>query len=146
MLRNGAFDPIPDILSGENVKFKFDLPVNKIKKQVQSAAASQWALEVLQMAQIAPEARHLINVDALARFKANAASLPHDIMNTKEEVQQKVAAENAQKQQMIKLEMAEKAAGAAQKGATAMDKAGLIQPRAALKPGEAPVAGAGAGA
>ena len=98
------------------------------------------------MAQIAPEARHLINVDALARFKANAASLPHDIMNTKEEVQQKVAAENAQKQQMIQLEMADKAAGAAQKGATAMDKAGLIQPRAALKPGEAPVAGAGAGA
>jgi len=110
MLRNGAFDPIPDILSGENVKFKFDLPVNKIKKQIQSAAASQWALEVLQMAQIAPEARHLINVDAL------------DIMNTKEEVQQKVAAENAQKQQMIQLEMADKAAGAAQKGATAMDK------------------------
>ena len=122
MLRNGAFDPIPDMLSGENVQFKFDLPVNKIKKQIQSAAASQWALEVLQMAQIAPEARHLINVDALARFKANAASLPHDIMNTKEEVQQKVAAENAQKQQMIQLEMADKAAGAAQKGATAMDK------------------------
>ena len=84
------------------------------------------------MAQIAPEARHLINVDALARFKADAASLPHDIMNTKEEVQQKVAAENAQKQKMIQLEMAEKtagaaekAAGAAQKGATAMEKVGV---------------------
>lgn len=82
----------------ENVKFEFDLPVNKIKKQVQSAAASQWAMEVLQMAQIAPEAKHLINVDALARFKADAAALPHDIMNTKEEVQAKVAAENAQRQ------------------------------------------------
>jgi hypothetical protein len=127
MLRNGAFDPIPDVLSGENVKFEFDLPVNKIKKQVQSAAASQWAMEVLQMAQIAPEAKHLINVDALARFKADAAALPHDIMNTKEEVQAKVAAENAQRQKMMQLEMMEKTAGAAEKGASAMRKAGVIQ-------------------
>ena len=126
MLRNGAFDPIPDILAGQDVKFEFDLPVNKIKKQVQSAAASQWALEVMQMAQIAPEAKHMINIDALARFKADAAALPYNVMNTKEEIQEKVAAENAQRQQMMQLEMADKAAGAAQKGATAMDKAGLI--------------------
>lgn len=127
MLRNGAFGDIPEALAGENVEFEFDLPVNKIKKQVQSAAASQWAAEVLQMAQISPEARHLINVDALARFKADAAALPHDILNTKEEVQEKVKADMAKQAEMQKAEMAEKMAGAADKGAGAMRKAGLIQ-------------------
>ena len=86
----------------------------------------KFLLEVMQMAQIAPEAKHMINIDALARFKADAAALPYNVMNTKEEIQEKVAIENAQRQQMMQLEMADKAAGAAQKGATAMDKAGLI--------------------
>ncbi|SVA86191.1 uncharacterized protein METZ01_LOCUS139045, partial [marine metagenome] len=57
MLRTDAFGEIPPPLQGQNVKFEFDLPVNKIKKQVEAASATQWAMEVMQMAQVAPEAR-----------------------------------------------------------------------------------------
>ena len=135
LMREDAFGEIPEVLSGQNIKFEFDLPVDKIKKQVQSAAATDWAMQVMQMAQIAPEAKHLVNVDALARFKADAASLPHDIMNTREEVQAKVEAENAKMAEMQKLQAAEMQAGIIGKGAKAAKDAGLIQdPNAPVDP------------
>ena len=127
MLRNEVFGEIPQQLQGQNIKFEFDLPVNKIKKQVEAAAATQWAMEIMQLAQVAPEAKHMVNVDALARFKADAMALPYDIVNTREEVQAKVQAEQqmmAQQQQMM---MMEKQANIADKGAGAMKKAGLVQ-------------------
>ena len=135
LMREEAFGEIPEMLTGQNIKFEFDLPVDKIKKQVQSAAASDWAMQVMQMAQIAPEAKHLVNVDALARFKADAASLPHDIMNTREEVQAKVEAENAKMAEMQKLQAADMQAGIIGKGAKAAKDAGLIQdPNAPVDP------------
>ena len=127
MLRNDVFGEIPEQLQGQNIKFEFDLPVNKIKKQVEAASATQWAMEVMQLAQVAPEAKHMVNVDALARFKADAMALPYDIVNTREEVQAKVQAEQqmmAQQQQMM---MMEKGANIADKGAGAMKKAGLVK-------------------
>ena len=127
MLKNDVFGEIPEQLQGQNIKFEFDLPVNKIKKQVEAAAATQWAMEIMQLAQVAPEAKHMVNVDALARFKADAMALPYDIVNTREEVQAKVQAEQqmmAQQQQMM---MMEKQANIADKGAGAMKKAGLVQ-------------------
>jgi len=127
MFREDAFGEVPEALAGQNIKFEFDLPVNKIKKQVQSAAAGQWAAEVLQMAQIAPEAKHMVNIEALARFKADAAALPHDILNTSDEIQQKVQAENAMRQQQMQMQAMEQMAGAAEKGSKAMKNAGMIQ-------------------
>jgi len=127
LFRENAFGEVPEILSGQNIKFQFDLPVDKIKKQVQSAAASEWAMQVMQMAQVSPEAKHLVNVDALARFKADAASLPHEILNTKEEVQEKLQAEQQQLQQMQQLQAADMQAGIVGKGAKAAKDAGLIQ-------------------
>tara|TARA_R110001599_G_scaffold81469_2_gene219725 strand:- start:10661 stop:11419 length:759 start_codon:yes stop_codon:yes gene_type:complete len=138
LFREDAFPEIPEALAGQDIKFTFDLPVNKIKKQVQSAAATQWAAEIMQMAQIAPEAKHMVNIDALARFKADAAALPHDIMNTAEEVQAKVQAEQQQMAQMQQMQAMEKMAGAADKGAGAMSKLGLVQDPNAQPKEEAP--------
>lgn len=138
LFREDAFPEIPEALAGQDIKFTFDLPVNKIKKQVQSAAATQWAAEIMQMAQIAPEAKHMVNIDALARFKADAAALPHDIMNTAEEVQAKVQAEQQQMAQMQQMQAMEKMAGAADKGAGAMSKLGLVKDPDAQPKEEAP--------
>ena len=138
LFREDAFPEIPEALAGQDIKFTFDLPVNKIKKQVQSAAATQWAAEIMQMAQIAPEAKHMVNIDALARFKADAAALPHDIMNTAEEVQAKVQAEQQQMAQMQQMQAMETMAGAADKGAGAMSKLGLVQDPNAQPKEEAP--------
>ena len=126
LFRLGAFGEVPELLAQANIKFVFDLPVDKIKKQVQAAAASQWAMEVMQLAQVSPEAKHLVNVDALARFTADAVSLPHEILNTKEEVLQKIAADNAQIAEQRKMEGMEKMAGAAEKGSKAMQNLKMV--------------------
>lgn len=126
LFREGAFGEIPPSLQGQNIKFAFDLPVDKIKKQVQSAEATQFAMELLQLADIYPQAKHMLNVDALARFKADAASLPHDILNTREEIQQNLQAEQQAAAQQQQMAMAEQAAGAASKGAKALKDAGLV--------------------
>ena len=138
LFREDAFPEIPEALAGQDIKFTFDLPVNKIKKQVQSAAATQWAAEIMQMAQIAPEAKHMVNIDALARFKADAAALPHDILNTREEVEAKVKAEQEAMAKQQQLQAMEMMAGAADKGAGAISKLGLIQDPNAQPKEEAP--------
>ena len=79
------------------------------------------------MAQVAPEARHMVNVDALARFKADAMALPHEIVNTREEVQAKLQKEQQMMAQQQQMAMMEKGAAIADKGAGAMKKAGLIK-------------------
>lgn len=127
LMRENAFPEVPDELAGQNIKFVFDLPVNKIKKQVQSAAATQWAAEIFQLAQVSPEAKHMVNVDALARFKADAAALPHEIINTREEVMEKVKAEKAAMAKQQQMQAMEQMAGMAEKGASAASKMGLIQ-------------------
>ena len=126
MLRNDNFGEIPEMLQGQNVKFEFDLPVNKIKKQVEAASATQWAMEVMQMAQVAPEARHMVNVDALARFKADAMALPYDIVNTREEVQAKLQAEQEKMAQQQQMMMLQQGAEIADKGAGALQKVGSL--------------------
>jgi hypothetical protein len=126
MLRNNNFGEIPEMLQGQNVKFEFDLPVNKIKKQVEAASATQWAMEIMQMAQVAPEARHMVNVDALARFKADAMALPYDIVNTREEVQAKLQAEQEKMAQQQQMMMMQQGAEIADKGAGALQKVGSL--------------------
>ena len=126
LFREGLFNEPPEALAGQNIKFVFDLPVNKIKKQVQAAAATQFALEMLQLSQTYPEAKHIVNVDALARHNADAAALPHDIVNTREEVQQKVQAEQAAMAKQQEMAMMEQGANTASKGAKAMKDAGLV--------------------
>ena len=95
MLRNGGFAPIPDILAGQTIKFQFELPVTKIRKQVQAAAARQWALEQYEIANIDPTQKHIVNAEALARFSHEALGLPHEIITSREDFGERVAAEKA---------------------------------------------------
>lgn len=46
MLRAGAFDPIPDILAGQAARFEFRSPVERVRKQVEAAAALQSVEEI----------------------------------------------------------------------------------------------------
>ena len=85
-----TFGPIPESLQGQNIKFDFEMPITKIRKQVMAAAARQWALENFEMADMDPKARHLVNVEALSRFSHEAAGLPHEILNSPDEVERRV--------------------------------------------------------
>ena len=101
MLRAGGFAPIPEVLQGENIKFEFELPVTKIRKQIEAAAALQWVGEIIEISSAFPPALDLPNIDALARFSADAKALPHDIVNGRDMVAQlrKAKAEALAKQQ-----------------------------------------------
>ncbi len=68
----------------------------------------------------------MVNVDALARFKADAMALPHDIVNTREEVQAKLQAEQQQMAQQQQMMMMQQGAEIADKGAGALQKVGSI--------------------
>lgn len=87
MLRAGALAPIPESLQGQGVRFEYQSPIKRLRQQVEAAAAQQWAIEQIELSEIKPEAADLINVDGLGRFKAKAAGLPHDIVNSPETVE-----------------------------------------------------------
>jgi hypothetical protein len=129
MMREGGFAPIPDSLQGKSIKFQFELPVTKIRKQIQAAAARQWVLEQAEFAQLNPEQKHLINFEAIGRFSHSALGLPHEIINSKEAFEKKVNEERQAKQQAAEaLEMQEQAELAATGAKAAKDIAGADLP------------------
>lgn len=98
MLRAGALAPIPEALLGRSVRFEYESPVKKIRQQVQAAAARLWVEEMIKLGEARPEALDLINVDAFGRFGAEAATLPHEIVNGADEVA-RIRQERAKAQQ-----------------------------------------------
>ena len=86
MLRAGAFGDIPEALQGRGVRFEYQSPIKRIRQQIEAAAASQWAQEMIVLGEVKPDALDLINVDALGRFGAEAAGLPNEIVNGTDEV------------------------------------------------------------
>ncbi|HDZ37853.1 MAG TPA: hypothetical protein ENH62_06155 [Marinobacter sp.] len=87
MLRAGALAPIPEVLQGRGVRFEYQSPIKRLRQQVEAAAARAWAEEMIFLGELKPEALDLINVDALGRFSAEAAGLPHNIVNGTDEVE-----------------------------------------------------------
>jgi hypothetical protein len=107
MLRAGALAPIPEVLQGRGIRFEYQSPIKRLRQQVEAAAARAWAEEMIFLGELKPEALDLINVDALGRFSAKAAGLPHNIVNGEEEVQalrQQRAEHQAQAAQMEQLQ------------------------------------------
>jgi hypothetical protein len=120
MLRENAFLPIPEVLAGQNIKFKFELPVTRIRKQIEAAAARQWVLEMTELGQMYPEARRLVNIEAFGRFSAKALGIPHEIVNGEQEVQKMKQAEEAAAAQQQQMAEAQQMAAMAKDGSAAM--------------------------
>lgn len=127
MLRAGGFAPIPKALQGKNVIFEYDSPVKRIRKQIEAAAARQWAAGMIEIAEFKPEALDLINADELGRFEAEALVIPHQIVNSRETVEAiREARLAAQQQQAQAAKMAE-AMDIAKTGADAANKLGYTK-------------------
>lgn len=125
MLRNNGFAPIPRILENQTLKMEFELPVTKIRKQIEAAAARQWALEVAEMAVLDPSAPHLVNVPEVGRMSHNALGLPHEVISSREEYDKKVKAQQeaeAEQAELLKAEMMAKAAQSGGKAIESFDK------------------------
>jgi Bacteriophage head to tail connecting protein len=125
MLRAGGFAPIPKALQGKNVVFEYDSPVKRIRKQIEAAAARQWAAGMIELGQVKPEALDLINEDELGRFEAESLVIPHQIVNSRETVAAiREARLAAQQQQQVAANMAA-AVDVAKTGAEAASKLGF---------------------
>lgn len=132
MLRAGAFAPIPKALQGRNVGFTYDSPIKRIRQQIEAAAARMWAMEMIELGEVKPEAIDLINVDELGRFAAESLSIPNRIINSRETVES-IRAERAEAMAADKQAQGiAMAAEVAKTGAEAASTMGLIQqPQAA---------------
>ena len=99
MLRAGALAPIPESLQGRGVRFEYQSPIKKLRQQVEAAAAKAWAEDLMLLSQVKPEVLDVMNGDAYAQFTAEAAELPHQLVNGMEEIQkirqQRMEAEQA---------------------------------------------------
>jgi len=129
LLRGGKLPPIPQELSGANIVFEYDSPTKKIRKQIEIAAADMWVDRMYQIAAVDPRAKMLVNAERYGRLKAEIEGIPHEVVNTPDEVnalQQASDAAMMQQQQMDQL------AGGAQivkTGAEAVNK--LAAPKGA---------------
>ena len=124
MLRAGGFLPIPKALQGKNVVFEYDSPVKRIRKQIEAAAARQWAAGMIELGEVKPDALDLINEDELGRFEAEALVIPHKIVNSRETVIAIREARLAAQQQQQEAANAAAAMETARTGADAASKLG----------------------
>lgn len=127
MLRAGSLAPIPELLQGRNIGFEYDSPVKRARQQVEAAAAKMWAMEMIEIGQVKPEAIDLVNVDALGRLSAEALSLPKQLVNSVEVVEAIREGRAKQMAAQAQLESIAAAAEIAKTGAEAADKAGLTE-------------------
>ena len=124
MFRAGAFDPIPELLSGANLRFDFRSPVERIRKQIEAAAALKSVEELSLVAQATgdPSALDWIDRDKVAKLidEANGA----DILLAEADVQQL-------RQQRLQQQQAEQQATDVERvlevGADVIQKTGLVQ-------------------
>ncbi len=126
MLRNGGFLPVPEILAGQEIKFNFELPVTKVRKQVIAAAARQWALEQMEFAQTDPSHAHIVNKEALARFSHEALGLPIEIITSKSQYEEKLNADREAAAIQNRKELEGSTADTLQKGARAAKDLGSL--------------------
>jgi hypothetical protein len=86
MLRAGQFGPIPDSLLGKRLKFEYESPVKRIRKQIEAAAARLWVQERIELAAVDPGAMDIVDLDEYGRFSADAAGVPDSLVRGEDAV------------------------------------------------------------
>ena len=128
MLRAGAFNPIPEILLGRDVRFEFESPIKKVRLQAQAVAAQAWRNDLIETSQVSPEVLDNFDPDAYAKFQHQAAAVPVELVRTEDAVAQirQQRAEQQQAQQEAE-EAMQLAAGGKDAAKAVKDLAGAAQ-------------------
>jgi len=128
MLRAGAFNPIPEILLGRDVRFEFESPIKKVRLQAQAVAAQAWRNDLIETSQVSPEVLDNFDPDAYAKFQHQAAAVPAELVRTEDAVAQirQQRAEQQQAQQEAE-EAMQLAAGGKDAAKAVKDLAGAAQ-------------------
>lgn len=132
MLRAGQFLPIPPILQGRTIKFRYSSPVKKLKQLIEASAVRAFISERAELSKAIGnlEPMDIVDLDAAGRFEADAGSVPNEIIRSPERIQE-IRTQRAQAQQQAQqAQMAQQMADAANKGAGAVKQL-QPEPRAA---------------
>ncbi len=86
LLRIGEFNPIPEILLEEDVRFEYTSPIKRIREQAEAAATRLWVQELMELQPIKPEVMDLADLDEVGRHAARALDLPLGVVASKEDV------------------------------------------------------------
>lgn len=123
-LRLNILPPPPPEIEGMEIKIQYTSILAQAQKMIDIAAIDQWAMGVMQEAQINPSSLDIINFDEKNRKKAELLGISPKIVNS---LEQMAAIRKAKAQQLQQAQMQERAlavAEAAKKGAGAVKDLG----------------------
>ncbi len=87
LLRIGEFNPIPEVLLEQDVRFEYTSPIKRIREQAEAAATRLWIQELMELQPIKPEVMDLANLDEVGRHAARALDLPLGVVASKDDVE-----------------------------------------------------------
>jgi len=113
-LRAGRIPPAPPAAAGAKLKVRFVSPLAKAHKAQAAQATLNTVRGVAEVAVVDPRARHTINGIRAARRIHEGLAAPDDIMNSAEEIEQLLAADQQQQEAAAGMDMAERGSRAAE--------------------------------
>jgi len=82
LMRANALPPMPAVLEGAQVRFEYSSPIEKLRKQVDALAVTQWFADLAPMAEADITVLDNVDGDAAARFFAEARGVPPTLLRT----------------------------------------------------------------
>lgn len=128
MLRAKAFAPIPLVLANQNVKFEYESPVKRIRKQIEAAMARAWVADAIEISTATgrPDALDRVNIDEYLKVGHEAGKLPEKLMNDDDTVAAIRDQRAQQTEAANRMAMTREGVDIAKTGAEAMKSAGLV--------------------
>lgn len=111
--RQGKLPPAPQIVqdfaaqAGGQLDISFIGPIARAKREVESQAIDEFLNFVGAGSQVFPRMRHVVNEDSMVREKARIKMIPRKILRSRAEVEQMIAAEAEQQQQLLQAQQLE---------------------------------------
>lgn len=115
MMREGGFYEPPEELRGQKVLFRFASPVEKAKRQIESASIDQGIMKILEISKVRPEVLDNIDWDEWTTLTGEASNFPSKLFLDDEKVKQLRELKQQQAKAEQEMQTAERVAGAAAK-------------------------------
>jgi len=122
MLRAFQFNPIPEVLQGRQIKFRYSSPIKKLRRMIEAAAAAAFYRERAEMVKLTNDPSHLdiVDTDALGQFQAEANNIPRVVVRSPEKIAAIRRERQQAQQEAAEAQMAVMTADAANKGSQAV--------------------------
>ncbi len=121
LYREGRLPPLPEGLSESRLNIEYTGPLPRAQKSGTADAIVRFMTEIAQVAEVYPEARELVDVEAALREVANLRGVPASALKSAQELQVERQKAQAAQQQMMQLQAAQGAGQALQSAGKGME-------------------------